>query len=445
MALTENAVEALEIDAFAANIADLIFKGTDLYSLMKKRAQVVPVSNVTAAGGVTRPSFRIPFRVQSGSPITQSTGDNASIGQGTGSNWQSFAVSPVWIQSVCQISSLAQLATKGKDRGLVKVQAEELKNALNSTKQGIEALMNGDGSGAITQIPATATVSSNSGSGAQTSFISGLNQVASFVDQQVVQVFPSVGGTARTPPTGGTVISYIDAAAGTIYFSTALPTGTVAGDFLMVQGAAGSAGSSVLGIQAWDANTNVGTIGGLNRANFPGRLSCPTINLAGGSITPGVGNRALVIAQRALGPDNKLKDAGVWYAGDAQAVAVNNLYTNVQITGLASSQVAGDKTPDISKKYFSDTFCGREITFSSTFLPNRMDLLVPELWAMGELAELGQYDFGGGNTIVPTPDTSTTTGTYLQSSMFSYFACFNLVNTAPRAGLFIQQAAVPTI
>ena len=130
MALTESAVEALEIDAFAANIGDLIFKGTDLYSVFKKRAQVVPVSNVTAAGGVTRPSFRVPFRVQSGSPIIQSTGDNASIGQGTGSLWQSFAVSPVWVQSVCQISSLAQLATKGKDRGLVKVQAEELKNEI---------------------------------------------------------------------------------------------------------------------------------------------------------------------------------------------------------------------------------------------------------------------------------------------------------------------------
>src|ERR1700744_1616926 len=444
MALTENAVEALEIDAFAANIGDLIFKGTSLYSLMKKRAQVVPVSNVTAAGGVTRPSFRVPFRVQSGSPIVQSTGDNGSIGQGTGSQWQSFALSPVWIQSVCQISSLAQLATKGKDRGLVKVQAEELKNALNSTKQGIEALMNGDGSGAITQIPSGATVSSNSGSGAQTSFISGLNQVAAFVDQQVVTIFPTEGGTAR----GTATISYIDAVAGTIYFSTVLPStggATAVGDFIMVQGAAGSAGSSILGIQAWDVNSNTGTIGGLNRANFPGRLSCPTINLAGGSITPGLGQRALVIAQRAMGPDNKLKDAGIWYAGDAQAVAVNNLYTNVQITGLANSQVAGDKTPDISKKYFADTFAGREITYSSTFLPNRLDLLLPEVWVMGELAELGQYDFGGGNSIVPVPDTSTTTGTYLQSSMFSYFASFNLVNSAPRLGLFVQNAAVPTI
>src|SRR6201996_7736495 len=107
MAMTEAAVEALELDAFAANIGDTVFQGTDLYSIMKKKAQKVPVSNVTAAGGVTRPSFRVPFRVQSGSPIFQSTGDNASIGQGTGSLWQSFAVSPVWVQSVCQISSLA--------------------------------------------------------------------------------------------------------------------------------------------------------------------------------------------------------------------------------------------------------------------------------------------------------------------------------------------------
>src|ERR1700744_2159857 len=98
MALTESAVEALEIDAFAANIGDLIYKGTDLYSIFKKRAQVVPVSNITAGGATTRPSFRVPFRIQSGSPIVQSTGDNGSIGQGTGSQWQGFALSPVRIQ-----------------------------------------------------------------------------------------------------------------------------------------------------------------------------------------------------------------------------------------------------------------------------------------------------------------------------------------------------------
>lgn len=443
MPLLEAAVEALELDDFSKNIGDLIFKGTSAYSLFKEKAQVVPISNVTAGGATSRPSFRVPFRVQSGAPLVQGTGNADSIGRGTGSNYQSFAVSPIWLQSVCEISSLAQLATKGKNRGLVQIQAEELRNSLNSTMQGIEALINGDGSGAITQIPTSgAVVNNGTGSGAQLSSITGLNQVASFVDQQVVQFFASEGGSART---GTATISFIDAAAGTLYFSTNLPSGTATGDFIMVAGSSGAVGSSILGIKAWDVNSNTGTIGGLNRANYPGRLSCPTINLAGGAITPGIGQRALVIAQRAMGNDNKLKDSAIWYAGDAQQLAVNNLYNNVLITGLANSQVSDDKTPDIAKKYAAPTFCNREITFSSTFDPSRLELLVPENWVMGELAELGLYDFGGGNTIVPTPDTSTSSGTYFNSSMFSYFTCFQLVNSAPREGLYVQSAAVPTI
>ncbi len=239
---------------------DLIFKGTTAYSFFKKRAQQQPIANVSQAGGVQRNALRVPFRVQSGAAITQGTGNADAMGRGTGSQYAAFAVAPVWLQSVCEISTLAQLATKGKNRGLVEIQAEELKNSLDSAMQGLEAVINGDGA-AVTQIPTTATVSSNSGSGAQTSYISGLNQVASFVDQQVVQFFPSEGGTSR----GTATISYIDAVAGTIYFSTVLPStggATAVGDYIALAGASGAVGSSVLGIQAWDVNSNTGTIAG---------------------------------------------------------------------------------------------------------------------------------------------------------------------------------------
>jgi hypothetical protein len=356
--------------------------------------------------------------VQSGAGITQGTGNADAMGRGTGSQWASFAVAPVWLQSVCEISTLAQLATKGKNRGLVQVQAEELKNSLDSAMQGIEGAINGDGA-TILQIPSTATVSSNSGTGAQTSYISGLgSQVLSFTDQQVVQFFPSEGGATR----GNATISYVDAVAGTLYFSTVLPStggATAVSDYIALAGASGAVGSSILGIQAWDVNSNAGTIAGVNRALFPGRISTPTINLAGASITPGIGQRALVILTRAMGDKEKSKGA-VWYAGDAQAVAVNNLYVNVQVTGLAASQVSGDATPDISKRDFSETFAGREIMYSPTFPTNRIELLVPENWVMGELKELSLHDFGGGTTFVAVPDASqTSSGSYLNSSMFS--------------------------
>jgi len=436
--LVESAVEAVELEAFSKDIPDLIFKGTTAYSLFKNRATTIPVSNVTAAGGVTRPSFRVPFRAQAGAAIAQGTGDASSLLRGTGSSWQDFALSPIFLFNVCEISYLAQRATQGKNRGLFNVQAQELKNSLDQAMQGIEGLINGDGSGAIDQIPSTATVNNNTGSGQSASSIVGLNVAACFTDQQVVQVFPSEGGTAR----GSFTISFVDPVSQTIYSAGALPAGTTTGDFLMVAGSSGAVGSSVLGIRAWQVNSNTGTLAGINRANYPGRLSTPTINLNGGAVTPGIAQRAQVLLGRALGPDNKAVKSGIWYGPPEQAYAISNLYYNTQITQNIEK---GETVPDRARKYFPETFGGREYHESWTAQPNRIDLLLMDTWYIGEMIPLELYDFGGGMTVVPVPDVGTTNGTYLTSHMFAYNAAFNLANSAPKAGLYIQGAAVPTI
>lgn len=438
--LQEAAVEAIELDAFAKDIPDLIFKGDTLYSFFKNNATTIPVSNVTAAGGVTRPSFRVPMRLQAGSPINQGTGNGDSLGRGSGSKWDAFALSPVFVYAVNEITFLSQIATDGRKRGLFNVQAQELKNSFDAATQGIEGLINSDGSGAIDQIPSTATVSSNSGSGAQTSFISGLNVAASFTDQQVIQVFPSIGGATR----GTATISFVDPVSNTLYFSTVLPStggATAVGDYLMVNGAAGSAGSSILGLRSWQVNSNTGTLAGLNRASYPGRLSTPTINLSGGAITNSVGQRAMVLMGRALGPDaDSIKNA-VWYTGPDQGLAISNLYYNVLIAN--AQQVKGDESLDMGKKFFAPTFCGRDVHYSWTAQPGRLDLFTPDTWYVGEMLPLELYDFGGGMTVVPVPDI--VNGGYLTSHQMAYVAAFNLANSNVRAGCYVQNAAQPTI
>src|SRR5690349_15684214 len=100
MALLEAAVEAVELDAFANEIPDLVFHGTTAYSMFKAEATSIPIANQTQAGGVTRPSFRVPFRVQGGSSISQGTGNADSMNRGTGSKWASFALAPVYLFNV---------------------------------------------------------------------------------------------------------------------------------------------------------------------------------------------------------------------------------------------------------------------------------------------------------------------------------------------------------
>ena len=330
-----------------------------------------------------------------------------------------------------EISWLAQASTDSKQKGLFAVKAQEMKNTLDAAQQGIEGLINADGSGMIDQIPATAVITTGLG----TSSIAGMNVAVAFTDQQSVK-FYSAGGSLRSST--ASVISYSDGPSQTLYFSTDL--GAVSGlsttDFIVVNGATYGAGNSILGIRAWDVNSNTGLIGGLNRASFPGRLSTPTINLNGASLTPNVSQRAEVLLGRALGPDAESIKSGVWYGPPEQAFAQSNLMYNVQVMQLQGKELAGDKTADMSKKYFSDTFGGRKYHKSWTFVQNRMDLLVLDNWYIGELSPLELYDFGGGNVVAPVPDIGTTGGSYLTSHMFAYNACFNLANSAPRAGLY---------
>lgn len=436
--LLESAVEAVELEAFSKDIPTLIPKGTTAYSLFKNRATTIPVSNVTQAAGTSRPSFRIPFRPMAGAAIQQGTGDASSLLRGTGSSWDAFALSPIFLFNVCEISYLAQSATQGKARGLFNVQAQEIKNSLDQAMQGIEGLINGDGSGALDQIPAAATVSSNSGTGNQTSFISGMNVAFVFTDQMTVTVFPTEGGVAR----GSATISTVDPVSNTIYFSTILPAGTTQGDFLMVQGSSGAVASSILGIRYWHVNSNTGTVAGISRSKWPGRLSTPTINLNGGPITQGVAQRAQVLLGRALGPDAPAIKSAVWYGPPEQAYAVSNLFYNPQIS---QNMEKGSAVPDMARKYFAETFGGRDYHVSWTAQPNRVDLILFDTWYLGEMIPLELYDFGGGNTVMPVPDVGTTNGTYLTSHMFAYNAAFQLANAAPKLGLYIQNAAVPTV
>jgi len=446
MALLEAAVEAVELDAFAKEIPDLVFHGTTAYSLFKAEATKVPVSNQSNAGGTQRPSFRVPFRVQAGAAISQGTGNADSMLRGSGSQWASFALAPVYLFNVCEISWLAQASTDSKQKGLFAVKAQEMKNSLDAAMQGIEGLINSDGTGMIDQIPTTAVIVLNGGSpAAQTASITGVNVAVAFTDQQVVS-FYSTGGVKRSG--GGNTsatISYSDGPSNTLFFSTVLPSDVVVTDYIVVNGASYGSGNSILGIKAWDVNSNTGTIGGLNRNAYPGRLSTPTINLQGAALTPGIGNRAEVLLTRALGPDADSIKSGIWYGPLEQAFAQSNLMYNVQIAN--AQEIKGDKTLDMGKRYYSDTFCGRKYHKSATFSPNRMDLLVMENWYIGELSPLELYDFGGGNVVAPVPDigNGTSNGSYLTSHMFAYNTCFNLANAAPRSGLYVQNAAVPTV
>ncbi len=443
---TETAVEAIELEAFVQDIPDLQQHFNKLQNRLEKGGKKIQVSNQTNRGGIARSPFWASVRVQGGAPIQQFGTDTSTTapawGRGSGSKFVAMAASPIRFVNVCEISNLSQQATDGKERGLVKFSKEEMDKSLLAFENGIEALLNRDGSGTIDSIPVGAVVNNGTGAaGPQFSSIVGVNTAASFVDQQTILVFPSVGGAQRTGGVTSATISYVDPTTNTLFFSTALPTGTAVGDILVVQGGTGAAGSSVYGKDYWIQNGNVGTKGGIDISQYPGRFSSPTINFGGvGTIVNSTAQRIESIRMRALGDDYDENEASFWYANPVQGVALSGNYYNPGFTRLDEN---GDRVVDTAKKFMQKTWAGREVVWSSTAEPSRMDLIVPKCFTFGELFPTRLHEWTPGNPIAAVPVNDGTGNTYFDSQMFAYERGFNLLAPNMKEQFFLQGLPVP--
>jgi len=438
--LAEAAVQAVELEAFAKGIPDYVPNFRTIYNLIKKRSKTFPTAVTTAAGGVARPAFRIPVRVQSGAAIFQATGNGDALGRGTGSTYIGGDITPVGLFAGCEITYLARIATQGPKRSLISLRADELKNSFNSFMRGVDAQFLSDGAGAVLQLPSTGcTVNNNTLAAPNVSSIVGMGgQANQLQEQQVVQFFLAEGGSPRS---GTATVSYVDGANDTVYFSTALPSGTAAGDYIVIQGSTGALNSGVAGIYTYQVASNTGTILNLSRANYPGQLSTPNIAKGGQPINTTDGYKAQILIKRGLGDDTEYADEFEWICGVDQELAVTQLYTQV----LTQNYVPpGDKALDMAKKNMSPTFGGRKLTVTVTARQGRLDGICPETWGIVETVEPSLYDFGDGVTTMPIPD-FVGQGSYLTSSIFFYNAFLNLYNGNMKAAVYISGAAVPVV
>jgi len=431
--MNEAAVESIELEQVGKEIQLLWPNFRGLFNLLDKSAKKTNIANTTLGGDTPRSAWRESMLIQGASGINVGTGDGDAITvNGTGSKTAAFSMAPVYVFNTTVYTHLAELATEGAERGVESITKTEMKRSVKQFYNGIESLFNGDGSGAIDQIPNTAVINDSTGTGDETSSIVGVSTAAAFVDQQYVQFFAAESGSPRA---GTFKVSYVDVVNQTLYFSTAL-TGVSNGDYIMVAGASGAVGSSVLGVPYWNTAGYVGTKGGLSLAQYPSRLSTPVINLGGAQVTPSVVQRARVLLSRALGDDSDELDNGVWYGRPEQAATIaSQWYTTLISQNLEGG---GINATDRARKGLPETFGERTFVSSNTAKPGRIDLLFPEKWAIGELCPVRLYNFASGAVVWPVMNSS---GQITSAKQFVYEWGGQLCNLAPRHGLFITNAS----
>jgi hypothetical protein len=437
MPLLEAAVSAIEREAIRTEISKLFQTDDTLYSKFRSDVKSIPIAYSIPGNTGERGSFRVPMAIQANGNIRQITGDGDDMGAGQGTQWQSQLLSPCTFVLGTQISWLAENATNSKTKALIDVNSQEFANSLDYFKTGLESQFQGDGTGALDTIPTTATISNSSGTGAQTSFISGVSNPNQFQDQQIVQFF-AVGGAYISSAT----ISYVDAPNAILWFSTAV-TGITSGTAysIMVNASStslvGAAGSSLLGLKAYQSNATTGTLNGVNRALFGGRLSTPTVNLSNNFITVPQGRRGLQLLRTALGADTPAIEDLFWYCGLDQEAAIENLQLQVTITN--QQQIKGDESLDMGKKNAPATFMGRDVLVSTHATKGRIDGLCPKYWAIGEMHAPDLYEVKG-QTVFPLYGTTGVASAHI----FYYITSLNLVNSNPRGGVVFTNAGIPS-
>lgn len=422
-ALNTNSV-ALQLEHVDEMVALYLQRDDALYGRIDEATDAISVSTRNA---------RFPINVQNGSQFSQTSADNADMGIGGADDYQVLQLSIVFFDQAVSIAKLPEVATDSKGKAVRDYAKEQMQASLAQFRSGLESLYQSDGSGTLDTV---VTVSNNSGSGAMTSFVT-VNNANNFQDSQIIQVFPAVGGTTR----GTFAISSVDSLGKTLWSSQALPStggATAANDILVINGASGAAGASLLGIKYYQVNSNTGTLLGLNRGDFPGKLSTPTVNLNNNAVTVQAVRRAVQLTRVALGDQNPAAKDLMLYCGYDQQAALENIALAVQ--QVFQNEVKSSGVPvDMGTKDPQKGFLGREVLVSSHATAGRIDLLALKNWGRLSTVPVSLYDVGGQN-VFPTYGAS---GGIQTSSQWYYWTGQNLVNRNVRAGAYLQNCAIP--
>jgi hypothetical protein len=373
----------------------------------------------------SRPT-RIPMELLAGGNFQQSNPDGGDFGVGSGVTLDFGTITPVYFSQAVQYSKLAEISTDSNEKAIESIASLNMKRAMDQFNTNIEALLNGDGSGTLDTV-----VVGSSGSAVVT-----VTNPSQFYDGQVIQFYSGVGGSLRTTPATSTITS-VDAGAKQINLAANGPTGLTAGDIIVVAGATAAAASSLLGIKYYQVDTNVGTVLGLNRATYPGKLKTPHVAAGNQSLTQAFARQALQKMRTALGADTPFQQELIWHMGLDMEAAWENV--GLVVSQVIQNQVSGSSSVDMLKHDAPKTMAGRPVVASIHATPGRIDGLCLKNWGRVENKPIDFLEFGG-QTIFPTYGAS---GGLNASSIFYLWTGMNSYNANVRAGTFIDGLSIP--
>jgi len=410
---------ASQIEYIHKELEELVLLQGVLWKRINK-SKVESVSN--------RPA-RIPFEVLTGGIFRTGVNlfDGQDLGRGSAPTQTFGSLSCCSFVQASEYTSLSEFSTDNNEKAVENYVIRTNRQATETYAGYMDALIcQSSGANDLD------TVQSISGTGLV------VNNADIFQDNQIVDVWSSIGGTFR----GSAQIQSIDIANNTVWLMAAPPTGTAPGDTLLVTGSAGTANSGFFGLPYYHVSGNSGNYLGILRSTFPGKFSTPSVAVGTsttntGSLTP-ASVRALK-AQINLAMGNDAEEMGNTVAHmneDAAAAWENNAIT---VQSIQMQDFKGDNSMDMLKKELPTTIAGREILRNVRARTGRIDFINFKHWSRLETKAVSMHDVGG-QTLFPVYGSS---GGLDSSLIFYLEGMCNMLLVQPRREAFMPNITIP--
>jgi len=446
--LNQAAAIAVEIEKLNATVYPQFNQDAKLYGRLQNMENFK----------VSERLVRIPLLVQPGSTFAQFIPDGTtdSMGTGGGEQYDVGVASPVFFVQACQVTKGAEWSTDGKEKSVVDVYKDSFRFNLKAFRTNIEALMAvSDGSGSLGTVTVTPVSNQN--------YIQ-VSNANDFQAGATYQILSSGFGTNR-----GTIIVltadlinnilYLVAQAGNYW-----PTGTIATDVIMVNGAPGTLTStytpdrytsatvsaSLNGVPAINYQSSSGDWFGIPRTTWPGVLNCAYVNGANDALLPQQIQLLESLLQRANGSDADELTDFVVHCNVDQVTAWENigLYSSPSVEwGSAAGWTAHsiqDGTDDKKRKDYLQkdrvkTVAGHELITNIKARQQRIDCINFKYWFKTEVKPPSLFDVGGMTTF-PLYGSD---GGVAPTTAFYFVFGGQVANSKPRAGAYMDSLALP--
>jgi hypothetical protein len=442
-ALNSSSAIAVELDLVRDKLYLMQQQAATLTNRIPERNSTLDVSSRLA---------RIPIIASTGSTFGAVSIDGGPLGNGGGTSYAFGVLLPTYFCTACAITEQAIVSTDEKSKSVEDVAKAEIDLNLKQHTTNMESLLcTSDGSGNIAAVTVTPT-------GVQPYLqLDVANNLSPKCTYQVLSADHSVNRGNIIVNTVGSVQNVVSLI---INPSTGLywPTGTVAGDVIVIYGVTGATtqvynqdyttsatiSESLNGIPTLNVTdpTNSTYWFGLPRSMYPYILDTPTV-MASGAITPPVIQEIESFMQRAndvsvLEDEDMFTMANVGQVSQWESLGLVTT-PNVNTQFVNSADKSGDTRIDVMKAKRVKTLAGWELVANIKAKTERIDWINPKHIFKVQTLPTKSFDVGG-LTMFPAYASD---GGVTTTMLYYFLTGENYATDNPRAAGYITGLAEP--